>query len=60
MRRSTQAIINRFFNRFGVLNNCRTAVENAITKIVMCYQNNNKVLICGNGGSASDSEHIVG
>lgn len=25
-----------------------------------CYQNGGKVLICGNGGSAADSEHIVG
>lgn len=25
-----------------------------------CCQNGGKVLVCGNGGSASDSEHIVG
>ena len=25
-----------------------------------CYQNGGKVIICGNGGSAADSEHIVG
>lgn len=25
-----------------------------------CYKNKNKVLVCGNGGSAADSEHIVG
>jgi D-sedoheptulose 7-phosphate isomerase len=25
-----------------------------------CYQAGGKVLICGNGGSASDSEHVVG
>ena len=25
-----------------------------------CYDNNGKILVCGNGGSASDSEHIVG
>lgn len=24
------------------------------------YENNGKVLVCGNGGSTSDSEHIVG
>ena len=25
-----------------------------------CFENRHKLLICGNGGSASDSEHIVG
>ena len=25
-----------------------------------CYKNGGKLLVCGNGGSASDSEHIVG
>lgn len=26
----------------------------------ICYANSGKALVCGNGGSASDSEHIVG
>ncbi len=25
-----------------------------------CHKNGGKILICGNGGSASDAEHIVG
>ena len=28
--------------------------------LLSCYKNGNKVLICGNGGSAADSAHIVG
>lgn len=28
--------------------------------LIWCFQNGNKLLVCGNGGSASDSEHIVG
>ena len=28
--------------------------------ILHTYQNGGKVLVCGNGGSAADSEHIVG
>ena len=39
-------------------------VENEILKaaecLITCYQHGNKVLICGNGGSSSDSDHIVG
>jgi phosphoheptose isomerase len=28
--------------------------------LIRCYENGGKVLICGNGGSCSDSDHIVG
>lgn len=39
-------------------------VENGIYKaaecLIMCYQQGRKVLVCGNGGSCSDSDHIVG
>ena len=28
--------------------------------LISCYQNGGKVLVCGNGGSSSDSDHIVG
>ena len=29
-------------------------------KIVECYKNGNKLLLCGNGGSAADCQHIAG
>ena len=32
----------------------------AYEMLLNCYQNGGKVLVCGNGGSASDAEHIVG
>lgn len=28
-------------------------------KVVECYQNEGKILLCGNGGSASDAQHIA-
>ena len=28
--------------------------------LITCYQHGMKVLVCGNGGSSSDSDHIVG
>ncbi len=31
----------------------------AIDKIVAVYQNNGKVLLCGNGGSAADAQHLA-
>jgi len=34
-------------------------IKNIVEVIVNCYHNEGKVLICGNGGSAADSQHIA-
>jgi len=34
-------------------------IELLTTKIIQCYQNNGKVLWCGNGGSAADAQHLA-
>jgi D-sedoheptulose 7-phosphate isomerase len=39
---------------------CGQTIQNAYQVLETCYAAGNKVLICGNGGSAADSEHIVG
>jgi D-sedoheptulose 7-phosphate isomerase len=40
------------------------SVENEIRKaaacLISCFEQGRKVLVCGNGGSCSDSDHIVG
>ena len=38
---------------------CISATDASIDIIVNAYRNNNKVLFCGNGGSAADSEHLA-
>lgn len=58
MKKSTQDIIDNLFKRYPVLKHC--PINEAVEEIIICYRNNNKLLICGNGGSASDSQHIVG
>jgi D-sedoheptulose 7-phosphate isomerase len=35
-------------------------VDKVATKIIKCFRNNGKVLICGNGGSATMAEHFAG
>ncbi len=35
-------------------------IIDASKEIVNCYKNSKKVLICGNGGSASDAQHMEG
>lgn len=37
----------------------KPAIENAGKLIAMCLQRGNKVLLCGNGGSAADAQHIA-
>ena len=39
---------------------CDTEVAQAIAALITCYEREGKLLVCGNGGSAADSEHIVG
>ena len=48
-----------FFNRHPVLKPCEDALTAALGILVAAYQAGNKLLVCGNGGSAADSEHIV-
>ena len=45
--------------RYPELEVCKTEIENALKLMVDTYKNGGKVLVCGNGGSAADSEHIV-
>lgn len=35
-------------------------LQRAIDTLIACYKNGGKLMVCGNGGSASDSAHIVG
>lgn len=48
------------YERYPVLNSCKEEIENALEMLLDTYKNGGKVLVCGNGGSASDCEHIVG
>lgn len=34
-------------------------IEIIIEQIINCYKNGNKILICGNGGSAADAQHFA-
>ena len=45
--------------RYPALQGCERELEAAFDLLVAAYQNGNKLLICGNGGSAADSEHMV-
>lgn len=42
-----------------VMNNMETQLEEASTIVVEALKNGNKILLCGNGGSAADAQHIA-
>jgi len=46
--------------RYSALEVCREQMKHAVTIIEQMYQESGKLLLCGNGGSAADCEHISG
>lgn len=60
MKQSTTDIIAGIIEDKPELKQNKKEIENAVLEILKCYRRGGKLLICGNGGSAADSEHIVG
>jgi D-sedoheptulose 7-phosphate isomerase len=47
------------FDRYPALQTCARDLRAAFDLLATSYRNGNKLLVCGNGGSAADSEHLV-
>ena len=60
MKETTNNIFTQLIERFPALAVCEADIIAAYSICERVYQGGGKLLICGNGGSASDSEHIVG
>ena len=58
MKKTTLEIIRSFCIRWPMLGNL--PLNSAVEEISASYKGKKKVLVCGNGGSASDALHIVG
>ena len=43
----------------AILNSCFDDVSRAVTVVRDALKNDNKILFCGNGGSAADSQHLA-
>lgn len=52
--------LNLLVERYPKLAVCKEDIKKAYELLETAYRNGRKLLVCGNGGSASDSEHIVG
>jgi len=53
-------LLQQFFERHKELAYLEVQVKQAIQVIVQAFRNGNKLLVCGNGGSSADADHIVG
>jgi len=52
--------LDLLIERYPKLGVCKEDIKKAYELMETAYNNGRKLLVCGNGGSASDSEHIVG
>ncbi len=53
-------IFKELLCRYPILNECSNAILSAYDLIKKMYEENGTLFVAGNGGSAADSEHIVG
>ena len=53
-------MINELLKRYPCLESARKDIAKAENTLITAFKNGNKLLICGNGGSCADCEHIVG
>lgn len=58
--KTSNEIFAELFNRYPALNSCRDDIIKAFGLLLSCAEENALIMVCGNGGSAADSEHIVG
>ena len=58
--KSEHPLLQVLHERYPDLDPCLNSVERAFRLLESSFSQGGKLLICGNGGSAADSEHIVG
>lgn len=47
-------------DKYNELTDTKSAIEASVNAITACFAGSGKLLLCGNGGSAADCEHIAG
>ena len=60
MKERTNTMIAEFFERHDNLKSLQAEILQAGEILLKAFQNGNKLLLCGNGGSCADCDHIVG
>lgn len=52
--------IEKLLARYPVLAPCGDDIQKAVDALAETYRSGGKLLLCGNGGSAADADHIAG
>lgn len=60
LEENLQKQIDVLIERYPQIDKCKKEIEKAYLIFEESYAKGNKLLVAGNGGSAADSEHIVG
>lgn len=60
MKEITQNFINAFFDRHADLVPLKEQILEACETLITAFENGNQLLLCGNGGSCADCDHIAG
>jgi D-sedoheptulose 7-phosphate isomerase len=55
-----EKLLKELLFRYPVLSSNKETIYDSYELLKKCFTNGGKLLVAGNGGSASDSEHIVG
>ena len=53
-------MLTDLLNRYPQIAECADTLQEAVCAMIACYKNSGKILLCGNGGSCADCDHIVG
>ena len=53
-------MLEELLKRYPALSEIREEIISAEEAVTECYKSGGKLLLCGNGGSCADCEHIVG
>lgn len=53
-------MMNELMERYPALESCKADIEHAAELMLSAYRAGGKIMVCGNGGSCADSDHIVG
>lgn len=57
---TVKSYMDNLLDRYVMLRYCKNDIIEAFTIMKNCYEADHKLLIAGNGGSATDSEHMAG
>ena len=60
MKERTQGFVDAFFDRHSDLVPLREQILEACETVITAFEGGNKLLLCGNGGSCADCDHIAG